>query len=77
MTIQDAGDAARVRHSPAGIALESNIPAETRAALAARGHTIIDMQGVFGGFQGVLIDHESGVLAGGSDMRKDGAAVGY
>jgi gamma-glutamyltranspeptidase/glutathione hydrolase len=77
MTIQDAGDAPRFRHSPAGVALETNIGPEARAGLAARGHVLIDTPGVFGGFQGVLIDPESGVLAGGSDMRKDGGAVGY
>jgi gamma-glutamyltranspeptidase len=32
---------------------------------------------VFGGFQGVLIDEVAGVLAGGSDMRKDGLAIGF
>jgi gamma-glutamyltranspeptidase/glutathione hydrolase len=30
-----------------------------------------------GGFQGILINPESGVMMGGSDMRKDGCAIGY
>jgi gamma-glutamyltranspeptidase/glutathione hydrolase len=77
MNVQDAGDAARVRHSPSGVALESAIDAAARASLAARGHTLVDTPGVFGGFQGILVDHERGVLAGGSDVRKDGAAMGY
>jgi len=77
MTIQEAGDAARFRHSAAGVALESGIGPHAREGLRARGHVLVDTPGVFGGFQGVLIDHASGVLAGGSDMRKDGLAIGY
>jgi gamma-glutamyltranspeptidase/glutathione hydrolase len=77
MTIQEAGDAARFRHSAAGVALESGIGAGAREGLRARGHRLVDTPGVFGGFQGVLIDRATGVLAGGSDMRKDGLAIGY
>jgi len=29
-----------------------------------------------GGYQAVMIDHETGVLRGGSDPRKDGLALG-
>jgi gamma-glutamyltranspeptidase/glutathione hydrolase len=77
MTIQEAGEAARVRHSVDGVAVESGISAEARAGLAARGHDVIESPGVFGGFQGIQIDRESGVLMGGSDPRKDGLAIGY
>ena len=59
MTIQDAGDAARFRHSPAGVALESGIGLDARAGLRAKGHVLVDTRGVFGGFQGVLIDRAS------------------
>ncbi len=77
MTIQEAGEAARIRHSADGVAVESGISDEARAGLAARGHQIIESPGVFGGFQGIQIDPESGVLMGGSDPRKDGLAIGY
>jgi gamma-glutamyltranspeptidase/glutathione hydrolase len=77
MTIQEAGDAARFRHSAAGIALESGIAPDVREGLRARGHLLVDTPGVFGGFQGVLVDPATGVLAGGSDMRKDGLAIGF
>ena len=30
-----------------------------------------------GGFQGIMIDQASGVLLGGSDVRKDGLAIGF
>jgi gamma-glutamyltranspeptidase / glutathione hydrolase len=77
MTVQEAGEAARIRHAPEGIAVESGISDEARAGLAARGHHVIASPGVFGGFQGIQIDHETGVLLGGSDPRKDGLAIGY
>jgi gamma-glutamyltranspeptidase/glutathione hydrolase len=77
MNVQEAGEAARFRHSAAGLALESAISAEARAGLEARGHKVISTVGAFGGFQGILIDRRTGVLMGGSDPRKDGQAVGY
>ena len=77
MNIQEAGEAARFRHSPAGLALESAIGADARAGLESRGHKVITSPGVYGGFQGILIDPKSGVLMGGSDPRKDGLAIGW
>lgn len=77
MNVQEAGEAPRFRHSNAGLALESNIPAEARAALEQRGHKPIRSFGAFGGFQGILFDRARGVMTGGSDPRKDGLAIGY
>jgi gamma-glutamyltranspeptidase/glutathione hydrolase len=77
MNIQEAGEAARFRHSPAGIALESAITADARFGLAARGHHLTETPGVFGGFQGILIDPKTHVLMAGSDPRKDGMAAGW
>ena len=77
MNVQEAGEAARFRHSVNGVALESAIDEAARRGLEARGHTLIDERGVFGGYQGIQIDRPRGVLAGGSDPRKDGQAVGY
>lgn len=89
MDVQDAGDAARFRHSgssdPTGtpaaeggtVALESEIGPETRRELEAKGHRIVDSRGGFGGYQAIRIDLERGVLIGGSDPRKDGGASGY
>ena len=77
MTIQEAGEAARIRHSADGVAVESGISQEARAGLAERGHRVIESPGVFGGFQGIQIDPVSGALLGGSDPRKDGLAIGY
>ena len=76
MNVQEAGEAARFRHMPAGLALESAISAEARAGLTARGHRVIERRGAYGGFQGILIDPATGVLMAGSDPRKDGLAIG-
>jgi len=89
MNVQQAGDAARVRHlgsaSPTGlpmdvdggkVACETGITAETRAALKERGHVLDPAKESFGGYQAIRID-EHGTLFGGTDPRKDGAAVGY
>lgn len=89
MDVQEAGDAPRFYHSgssdPTGkaaegagtVALESGIGAEARKGLESRGHKLVDALGQFGGYQGIRIDLERGVLIGGSDPRKDGAAIGY
>ena len=77
MDVQEAGAAARVRWTGEGVALESGVPAETRNGLAARGHRLVDTTSGFGGFQGIRLDAASGILAGGSDPRKDGLPMGF
>jgi gamma-glutamyltranspeptidase/glutathione hydrolase len=77
MNVQEAGEAPRFRHSANGVALESNIPPEARFGLDLRGHRLITSIGAFGGFQGILFDHATGVMMGGSDPRKDGLAIGF
>ena len=76
MNIQEAGEAPRARYDPSGACLEPGIAAAARDGLRRRGHRLIDGLG-FGGFQGVLIDPDTGVLMGGSDPRKDGLAIGW
>ena len=76
MNVQEAGDAARVRHGEEGLAVESAIGERVRAALTERGHRLIDGRGLMGGYQAVMIDSTTGVLMGGSDLRKDGLAIG-
>jgi gamma-glutamyltranspeptidase / glutathione hydrolase len=90
MNVQEAGDLARIRHlgsqTPTGlpieegggaVAVESGIPIEAVEALQKKGHKIVRAPGSFGGYQGILIDWGHGTLHGGTDPRKDGAAVGY
>ena len=90
MNAQAAGDASRIRHggspTPTGIPaasgsgtvyLESGFPLATRERLKELGHKLSSDPGSFGGYQGIWIDWENGVLQGASDPRKDGAAAGY
>jgi gamma-glutamyltranspeptidase/glutathione hydrolase len=77
MNVQEAGDVPRVRHFEDGLAVESGISEPVRAALRARGHTLHDGRGLMGGYQAIWIDPDTGVLQGGSDLRKDGMAVGW
>ena len=77
MNIQQAGEAARVRHTGTSLAVESGIDASVRQSLEARGHTLSEGRGQMGGFQGIVIDPKTGVMMGGSDVRKDGLAIGF
>lgn len=77
MNVQEAGDAARVRHGEEGLAVEAGIPEAVRHALERLGHTLRDGRGSMGGYQAVFIDPRTGVLMGGSDPRKDGHAAGW
>ena len=88
MNVQAAGDAPRVMHSgsatPTGlpaegsgtVSVEAGVSDEVVEKLKAKGHKVVRARG-YGGYQGILIDWESGVLHGGTESRKDGTAVGY
>lgn len=89
MNLQEAGDAARIRHDgssePTGsrmtdggmVYVESGIGAKVRDGLAERGHEVEVSGGGFGGYQAIIVDHEQGVYYGASESRKDGHAAGY
>lgn len=89
MNVQAAGDTARVRHwgdaTPTGdppqgvgtVAVESGVSDETIKALQQKGHEVIRSKGEFGGYQGIMIDWETGILKGATESRKDGSAIGY
>lgn len=90
MNVQAAGEAPRVEHvgsaTPTGIPEKPNggtikaeygVPDEVVKELERRGHVVERVKVNGGGYQGILIDPKTGVLHGGSEARKDGAAVGY
>jgi gamma-glutamyltranspeptidase/glutathione hydrolase len=89
MNVQEAGDAPRFHHEgssePTGeimqdggvLHLESGFAPDVVRQLVLQGHRISAGFGTFGGYQGIWIDHERGVLLGASESRKDGCALGY
>jgi gamma-glutamyltranspeptidase / glutathione hydrolase len=89
MNVQEAGDAARWRHSgnaePTGepaegigtVEMESGFDPAVKAELARRGYKIAPGSGNFGGYQAIMWDAKRGVFWGASEMRKDGEAAGY
>lgn len=90
MDVQSAGDAARVRHigsaQPTGapmeagggrVVVESGVTNEVVDLLKQRGHQVTRDRTSFGGYQAIMIDAAHGTLSGGTEPRKDGAAVGY
>jgi gamma-glutamyltranspeptidase / glutathione hydrolase len=74
---QAAADARRSFAYGGVLQLEPTIDTATAAELERRGHTVVFTEKPLGGCQAIWIDHERGVLVGGSDPRKDGMALGY
>jgi gamma-glutamyltranspeptidase/glutathione hydrolase len=90
MNVQEAGEAPRVEHvgsaTPTGrpmdkdggtVKAEPGIPEAVVKELQHRGHRVERTAANGGGYQGILIDPATNVLHGGSEARRDGAAVGY
>lgn len=77
MDPQAALDAARVFPEDGKVQVETGVPQAVVAKLEAMGHSCVPIAKPHGGGQAIYIDHERGVLMGGSDPRKDGCAMGY
>jgi gamma-glutamyltranspeptidase/glutathione hydrolase len=76
MDPQTALDAPRSFADAGQLKLERGYRKDVFAELAERGHDIDVPETPIGGAQAILI-HETGVLEGASDPRKDGCAIGY
>ena len=74
---QAAIDAPRSFSDAGDMKVERGYSDKVRAELAEMGHKVSIPATPIGGAQAILIDHETGVLQGGSDPRKDGCALGY
>ena len=89
MNIQQAGDAARWRHyggsEPTGepakgvgtVEMEPGFLPQVKEDLRRRGYKVVAGTGAFGGYEAIQSDERNRVYWGASDMRKDGAAIGY
>lgn len=90
MNVQEAGDAARWRHTGSTqptdsaddylegdgtLSLESGFPWSVVRGLMMKGHDVAYDAGGYGGYQGIML--KDGVYYGGSESRKDGHAQGY
>jgi gamma-glutamyltranspeptidase / glutathione hydrolase len=77
MNLQEALDFPRVCPHLGEVEIERGVSPAMRKTLAALGHKLTEVETPLGGGQAITIDSERGVLIGGSDPRKDGAALGY
>jgi gamma-glutamyltranspeptidase/glutathione hydrolase len=70
--------AARYHHQwlPDRVSLEPGVPEAVAKALRARGHEIERAKTAWSSAQVIVVDPESGRMAGGSDPRGDGIAAG-
>ena len=76
MDIQTALDAPRSFFENSSLRIERGYDKDTVEKLSGLGHPIDQKIGPIGGAQAIKI-HDSGVLEGASDPRKDGCALGY
>jgi gamma-glutamyltranspeptidase/glutathione hydrolase len=92
MNVQEAGDAARINHSggsqPTGeldgdflgvLHVEPGFSPDAIQRLKDMGHNVkvVENGVMFGGYQAIYKDPESGTYIGATEMRKDGQAAGY
>ncbi|WP_119390505.1 gamma-glutamyltransferase family protein [Taklimakanibacter lacteus] len=74
--VQTALDFPRLFPQEGRVEVEAGIDPSVRKGLAGFGHELIDAAEPLGGGQAILFDRTHNVLAGGSDFRKDGLALG-
>ena len=77
MNVQEAGEAARVNHGNNGLSVESAMPEAVIAPSPSAATRCSRASARCGGYQGIMFDPRTGVLMGGSDVRKDGLAIGW
>ena len=77
MDPQQAAEAPRIFPYRGVLQVERALPRPVVDDLARRGHDIEEQAVPLGGCQAIWIDHDRGVLIGGSEPRKDGLALGY
>jgi len=76
MTLQEAVEAPRLWTQGQDVEVEQAIPEAIRSELASRGHNIVAVPTVAGGMNGILFDHERGLMTGAACWRADGVPMG-
>lgn len=74
---QAALDAPRSFATEGELRVERGYSDKVRQELSDLGHKVVIPETPIGGAQAIRINHETGVLEGASDPRKDGCALGY
>ena len=65
-------------HDGGIVNLEHGVSFDVRRELIRRGHRLVEAAGVvYGGYQAIHRDPETGVYSGATESRKDGIALGY
>ena len=77
MTLQEAVEAPRVWTQGQSLEAESGILPRERKRLQAMGHDVQEAAKVAGGMNGVMFDHQRGVIHGAACWRADGAPAGF
>jgi len=77
MDAQTAIDAPRCFADGVKMNVERGYTDAVRAELTELGHSVAIPDEPLGGAQSISINHDTGVLEGASDPRKDGCALGY
>ena len=77
MDAQTAVDTPRAFFDGDAVLVEESVPEAVVAGLRRLGHQVAARRMPWGGAQVIQIDRDRGVLAGASDPRKDGMALGY
>jgi gamma-glutamyltranspeptidase/glutathione hydrolase len=80
MDLASAVAAPRMHWQDGTLYLEGGIAPEVAAQLRRKGHTVklfSRQDRYFGGVHAIMIDPETGALAGAADPRRDGQAIGY
>lgn len=77
MNVQEALDAPRSFADQGVLKVERGYSDKVRQELSDLGHEVVTPPAPLGGGQAIVVNHETGVLEGASDPRKDGCALGY
>ena len=77
LDVQEALDAPRTFAFANKLSVEHGVSDDVVNGLIQLGHEVDMAETPIGGGQAIWIDWNTGVLTGGSDPRKDGAALGY